>query len=188
MDDLAWATSAFIGAAYAAGFLLAVFALRESRRRIVRVALVTVTVFTLLTLVPTLIHPHVFHLWNGGWGARPAAWGWLAIYILVLIACLTVVVMAAAAAGRGGPGPTSDATLAQVDRRRPGDHTDRHRCRDVPGRGPGAPPAGRRDELLALAADAAGRPGDRGVAAGSPPWPRRWSSGNATWTGSWCPR
>ena len=86
------ATSAFIGAAYAAGFLLAVFALRESRWRDVRVALVTVTVFTVLTLVPTLIHLHVFHLWNGGWGARLAAWVWLAIYILVPIACLTVVV------------------------------------------------------------------------------------------------
>src|SRR5215210_1134697 len=38
--------SAFLGAAYAAGFLLAVLALRQNRWRDVRVALVTVTVFT----------------------------------------------------------------------------------------------------------------------------------------------
>ena len=44
-------------------------------------ALVTVTVFTVLTLVPTLVHLHVFHLWEGGWGARLAAWVWLAIYV-----------------------------------------------------------------------------------------------------------
>ena len=86
------ATSAFLGAAYAAGFLLAVFALRQHRWRDVRVALVTVTVFTVLTLVPTLVHLHVFHLWEGGWGARLAAWVWLAIYVAVPVACLTVVV------------------------------------------------------------------------------------------------
>jgi hypothetical protein len=86
------ATSAFIGAAYAAGFLLSVFALRRSHWRDVRVALVTVTVFTLLTLVPTLVHLHIFHLWDGGWGARLAAWVWLAIYVVVPIACLTAVV------------------------------------------------------------------------------------------------
>jgi hypothetical protein len=87
------ATSAFLGAAYAAGFLLSVLALRQDRWRDVRVPLVTVTVFTLLTLVPTVIHLHVVHLWNGGWGARMAAWVWLAIYVLVPIACLTVVLL-----------------------------------------------------------------------------------------------
>ena len=85
------ATSAFLGAAYAAGFLLAVLALRQSRWRDVRVALVTVTVFTVLTLVPTLVHLHVFHLWDGGWGARLAAWVWLGVYLAAPIACLSVV-------------------------------------------------------------------------------------------------
>jgi hypothetical protein len=87
------ATSAFLGAAYAAGFLLAVFALRQDRWRDVRVAVVTVTVFTVLTLVPTLVHLHVFHLWEGGWGAQLVAWVWLAIYVAVPIAGLTVVVL-----------------------------------------------------------------------------------------------
>ena len=86
------AVSAFLGAAYAAGFVLSVFALRRDRWRDVRVALVTVTVFTVLTLVPTLIHLHTFHLWDGGFVARLAAWVWLAIYVVVPIACLVVVI------------------------------------------------------------------------------------------------
>ncbi len=86
-------TSAFLGAAYAAGFLLAVLALRRNRWSQVRVPLVTVTVFTLLTLVPTLIHLHIFHLRDGDWGARLAAWVWLAIYVGVPVACLAVVTM-----------------------------------------------------------------------------------------------
>jgi hypothetical protein len=85
-------TSAFLGAAYAAGFVLAIVALRRHSWREVRVALVTVTVFTVLTLIPTLIHLHIFHLTNGGLGAQLAAWIWLAIYLGVPIACLTVVV------------------------------------------------------------------------------------------------
>ena len=71
-------TSAFLGAAYAAGFVLAILALRQNRWRDVRVALVTVTVFTVLTLIPTLIHLHIFHLLYGGLGAtvwRPGS-GW----------------------------------------------------------------------------------------------------------------
>jgi hypothetical protein len=84
-------TSAFLGAAYAAGFVLAVLALRRDRWRDVRVALLTVTVFTLLTLIPTLIHLHIFHLLNGGLVARLAAWIWLAIYLVIPVACLTAV-------------------------------------------------------------------------------------------------
>jgi hypothetical protein len=85
-------TSAFLGAAYAAGFVLAVWALRRDRWRDVRVALVTVTVFTVLTLVPTAIHLHKFHLMGGGFYARLAAWFWLAIYLVIPIACLAVVI------------------------------------------------------------------------------------------------
>ena len=83
-------TSAFLGAAYAAGFVLAVLALRRTSWREVRVAFVTVTVFTVLTLIPTLIHLHIFHLSSGETGARLAAWVWLAIYVVVPIACLVV--------------------------------------------------------------------------------------------------
>jgi len=86
-------SSAFLGAAYAAGFVLAVLALRCKRWSEVRVPVVTVTVFTLLTLMPTVIHLHILHLRDGDWGARLAAWVWLAIYLLVPIACLAVVTM-----------------------------------------------------------------------------------------------
>jgi hypothetical protein len=86
------ATSAFIGAAYAAGFVLSVLALRQKRWRDVRVALVTVTVFTVLTLLPTLIHLHIFHLRDGDLVARLAAWIWLAIYVVIPFACLAVVI------------------------------------------------------------------------------------------------
>jgi hypothetical protein len=85
-------TSAFLGAAYAAGFVLAVLALRRHRWRDVRVALVTVTVFTMLTLVPTLIHLHTFHLMDGGFVARVAAWFWLAVYLVIPVACVAMVV------------------------------------------------------------------------------------------------
>lgn len=83
--------SAFLGAAYAAGFVLSVLALRQRRWRDVRVALLTVTIFTVLTMVPTLLHAHRLHLMDQDLIARTAAWFWLAVYIVIPVACLTVV-------------------------------------------------------------------------------------------------
>ena len=54
-------------------------------------ALLTVTVFTALTLVPTLLHLHRLHLMESDLIARTAAWFWLGIYVVIPIACLTVV-------------------------------------------------------------------------------------------------
>lgn len=85
-------TSGFLGAAYAAGFVLAVLALRQQDWRDVRVAFLTVAVFTGLTLVPTLQHLHKFHIFDGGGIARLAAWVWLAVYVLIPLACLVVIV------------------------------------------------------------------------------------------------
>jgi hypothetical protein len=116
-------TSAFLGAAYAAGFVLAILALRRKSWPEVRVALVTVTVFTVLTLIPTLIHLHILHLTNGGPGARLAAWIWLAIYIGVPIACLFVVVQQEQYAwGARGVSPRELAqprSIARLDRPMP---------------------------------------------------------------------
>jgi hypothetical protein len=81
-------TAAFYGAAYAAGFVLSVLGLREERWDRVRVALVTVATFTVLTLIPTLLHLHLFHLMAADSGARFAAWFWLAVYLAVPVACL----------------------------------------------------------------------------------------------------
>lgn len=86
-------TSAFLGAAYAAGFVLSVLSLRRDRWRDVRVPLLTVTVFSALTLVPTLLHLHRFNLMEGGAVARLAAWVWLAVYLVIPIACLRAVTM-----------------------------------------------------------------------------------------------
>ena len=47
-------TAAFIGAAYAAGFVLSVLSLRQGRWSRIRIPLITVTVFTVLTAVATL--------------------------------------------------------------------------------------------------------------------------------------
>jgi hypothetical protein len=85
-------TAAFLGAAYAAGFILSVLALRERSWQHVRVAVGTVTVFTVLTLLATVVHAHRLHLWAEDPVGRAAAWFWLAVYAAVPLVCLTVVV------------------------------------------------------------------------------------------------
>jgi len=85
-------TAAFLGAAYASGLVLSVLALRQDRWSRIRVAMVTVTAFTVLTAIATIIHLHLFHLTSGGPPARFAAWLWLAVYFLIPAACLAVVV------------------------------------------------------------------------------------------------
>jgi len=84
-------TAAFLGAAYAAGFVLSVLALLQDRWSHIRVGVVTVTAFTVLTLIATLTHLHLFHLTAGGPVARFAAWLWLAVYLVIPVACLVVV-------------------------------------------------------------------------------------------------
>jgi hypothetical protein len=96
-------TAAFLGAAYAAGFVLAVLALRQHDWSRIRVPVVTVTAFTWLTAVATGIHLHKFHLTSGGPVAQGAAWVWLAVYVAVPLACLAVVV--AQERRRHGPDP-----------------------------------------------------------------------------------
>jgi hypothetical protein len=95
--------SAFLGAAYAAGTVLSVLALRRTRWSEVRVAVVTVTAFTVLTLVPTLAHRHVLNLMAPGVVARLAAWVWLAVYVVVPIAGIIVIVRQERAGPRRRP-------------------------------------------------------------------------------------
>ena len=82
--------SAFLGAAYAAGTLLSVLALREARWSHVRVPVLTVTAFTVLTLVPTLLHRHRLNLMEQGM-ARVAAVVWIVVYLAVPLAGALVV-------------------------------------------------------------------------------------------------
>jgi len=95
-------TAAFLGAAYAAGFVLSISAMRHRRWSQIRVPIVTVTVFTLLTCVATVIHAHRLHLVSGGPVARAAAWIWLAVYLVIPLACLVVVARQQRRRGRPG--------------------------------------------------------------------------------------
>ena len=82
----------FLGAAYAAGFVLSVLSLRQARWERVRVTVVAVTAFTMLALVPTLIHLHKLHLMMGAPAARFAAWFWLIVYLITPPACVAVLI------------------------------------------------------------------------------------------------
>jgi hypothetical protein len=84
-------TAAFLGAAYAAGFVLAVVSLRQNDWSRIRVPLMTVTVFTWLTAIATVVHLHKLLLVTGGPFARAVAWVWLAVYLVIPLACVAVV-------------------------------------------------------------------------------------------------
>lgn len=84
--------ASFLGAAYVAGFVLSVLALRRRRWSEIRVAVITVTVFTVLTLIPTLLHVHKLHLMAGAGTARMAGWVWLVVYLIVPIAGIVTIV------------------------------------------------------------------------------------------------
>jgi hypothetical protein len=95
--DFAWRihtelTAAFLGAAFAAGFVLSLLSLRERRWSRIRVPVLTVTLYTVLALVATIVHNHGLQLVAGGTSARFAAWFWLVVYLLVPVASLAVVV------------------------------------------------------------------------------------------------
>ncbi len=96
-------SAAFVGAAYGAGLVLSLLSLRMTRWSRIRIPIVTVTVFTVLTTVATFVHMHRLHLEDGGPIARAAAWIWLAVYLVVPIAC--VVVIARQEADRGPAEP-----------------------------------------------------------------------------------
>jgi hypothetical protein len=84
-------TAAFLGAAYAAGFVLSVAALRRRTWAEARIPVAAVGVFAALTLAATLLHAHRLHLTAEDPVAQSAAWFWLAVYLVVPAACLAVV-------------------------------------------------------------------------------------------------
>jgi hypothetical protein len=84
-------SAAFVGAAYGAGLVLSLLSLRMTRWSQIRIPIVTVTVFTVLTTVSTFVHMHRLHLESGGPVAQGAAWLWLAVYLLVPLVCVVVV-------------------------------------------------------------------------------------------------
>ena len=85
-------TAAFIGAGYAAGFVLVVLSLRDPVWAHSRVPVLTIFVFVVLTLVATLLHINRMHFDDDFGGldflAKAAAWFWLAVYVVVPVAML----------------------------------------------------------------------------------------------------
>jgi hypothetical protein len=109
-DDLfAWTidvplTAAFLGAGYWASVSFELFAAREKLWANARIAVPSVFVFTLLTLVATLAHLDLFHLDSSiGLPTRMLTWAWIAIYTSVP---LFLVVMFVKQMGVPGDDPT----------------------------------------------------------------------------------
>jgi hypothetical protein len=119
-DFFAWtieppATAAFLGSGYAAGTLLVALTLRTRAWTNARVAVLTVLVFTVLTLGATLLHLDKFHFGADGVVAWAAAWFWLAIYLVVPVALAVLVVLQRRAPGADPPvGPPMPSWLALV--------------------------------------------------------------------------
>lgn len=84
-------TAAFMGAGYGAGFVLVLLALRIRIWAHARVSVITVLVFTLLTLVATLLHLDRFHFADPIPTARFAAWFWAFVYVAIPLAMLVVI-------------------------------------------------------------------------------------------------
>ena len=86
-------TAAFLGAGYAAGCVLVLLGLRAQAWVEARIAVVTVAVFSGLTLLATVLHRDRFHFHAKGDISRFAAWFWLGIYIVVPLALAVLIVM-----------------------------------------------------------------------------------------------
>ena len=92
-------TAAFLGAAYLAGCTLVLMSLRAVPWAHARAAVVTILVFTVLTLVATLAHLDRFHLRRPALAARAAAWFWLAVYVSVPVVLVVLLVLQQRAQG-----------------------------------------------------------------------------------------
>lgn len=76
-------TAAFLGAGYWASGLLEFAAGRETAWANARVGVPAVLLFTVLTLVVTLVHWESFHFDDPDFVAQAGTWFWLAVYALV---------------------------------------------------------------------------------------------------------
>src|SRR4051812_26851001 len=96
-DFFAWTiqpplTAAFLGAGYAAGFVLVVLSLRDPVWAHSRVAVLTILAFVVLTTIATFLHIDRFHFMGefagSGFAAKAAAWFWLTVYVVVPVLML----------------------------------------------------------------------------------------------------
>jgi hypothetical protein len=98
-------TAAFLGAGFASGFVLVFLSVTERVWANVRLAFLTIFVFTVVTLVATLLHLRQFHWVLGLTTAfgRFAALFWLIVYIAVPIAMVVALRAEARAPGADPP-------------------------------------------------------------------------------------
>jgi hypothetical protein len=93
-----------MGAGYAAGFVLVVLSMRAARWADVRLPVLTIFVFVVLTLVATVVHQDKLHFHGeAGALARGAAWFWLAVYVVLPVAMLVLLVLQERAPGGDPP-------------------------------------------------------------------------------------
>ena len=90
-------TAAFLGDGYAAGLVLVVLSMWASRWADVRVPVLTIFVYVVLTLVATLLHLDKLHFGDDfttlGPLAKGAAWFWLGVYVVLPVAMLVLLVL-----------------------------------------------------------------------------------------------
>lgn len=96
-------TAAFLGAAYAAGFTLVLLSLRSEAWVHARAAILTIFVFTVLTLIASLAHLDRFHLDVPTAFPRYAAWFWLTVYVVIPVALVVLLTLQARAPGTHPP-------------------------------------------------------------------------------------
>jgi hypothetical protein len=87
------ATAAFLGAAYAAGCVLVVLALRKGTWAALHIPFLTILVFTIATLAASLLHLDRFHFGSPVPIARYAAYFWMGVYVLIPLAMVAVLII-----------------------------------------------------------------------------------------------
>ena len=96
--------AAFLGAAYWASVAIEILSGRQRVWANARIAVPTVLVFTVLTLVASLLHLDKFHLGAGfAAGTRLVTWAWLGIYVLVPLLMVFVLIVQARTPGSEPP-------------------------------------------------------------------------------------
>lgn len=76
-------TAAFLGGAYWSSGILELMASRESAWARARIAVPAVLLFTVLTLIVTLVHIENFHFDAPAWHTVAGTWAWLVVYAVV---------------------------------------------------------------------------------------------------------
>lgn len=96
--------AAFLGASYWASLSIEALAGRQVAWAHARIAVPAVLVFTVLTLVATLLHLDKFHF-GGSFtaGTQIVTWAWIAIYVLVPLLILIVLAFQARIPGQDPP-------------------------------------------------------------------------------------